>query len=141
MVTIDKIVENVGKFNGNVIVSSKSYEKAKANVELIKNDPGKLKLEESLKKSTGFDDFNLPWESNEYNISLGGVTFQVKSIATTKRPSYNTAVDQMENYLQGINFMVNEEHKAITGVAKEKELWCIRVESLLENYRADDKIF
>ncbi|MGV8141370.1 MAG: hypothetical protein ACP5NW_02935 [Candidatus Woesearchaeota archaeon] len=133
MVTIDKIVQNVGKFNGKVTENSTNYEKAKANVELLKDDKSMMKLEETLKKNTGYDDFNLPWKPDDYNISLGGVTFNVRSETTTKRPQYKSAVEQMENYLGGINLLLSE-NRVITGVAKENDLWCINIDNLLENY-------
>ncbi|MGV8171973.1 MAG: hypothetical protein ACP5OA_04740, partial [Candidatus Woesearchaeota archaeon] len=128
MVTIDKIVQNVGKFNGKVAENSTNYEKAKANVELLKDDKSMMKLEETLKKNTGYDDFNLPWKPDDYNICLGGVTFNVRSETTTKMPQYKSAVEQMENYLGGINLLLSE-NRVITGVAKENDLWCINIDN------------
>ena len=134
MVTIDKIVENVGKFNGDM-TSHRNYERAKENVEVLTKDIGMTKLEETLKKQTGYDDFNWPSEPENYSITLGDVTFNVKSEMTTKRPQYKTAVMQMENYINGIRLLL-ASGKAITGVAKDSKQnkWCISVDALLEQY-------
>jgi len=132
MVTIDKIVQNVGKFDGN-IKNHRNYERTKANIELIDCDKGMQKLEETLRKETGYNDFNLPRESDTYSIERGGITFNVKSETTTKRPQYKKAVEQMENYIGGINLLLFE-NRIITGVAKEDNVWCINVDTLLENY-------
>jgi hypothetical protein len=135
MVTLDNIVEDVGKFDGNISENNKTYEKAKQNVELLKGNEGMHKLEETLKKAAGYDDFNLPWEPNDYSVSLGGITFKVRSESTTKRPRYQSAVEQMGTYLNGINKLLSENH-IITGVAKneDKTMWGISVDDLLENY-------
>ena len=108
MVTIDKIVENVGKFNGNVSEKHRMYERAKQNIEYLEKDKGMLKLEETLKKNTGYDDFNLPSSPQEYTVSLGDVIFNVKSRTVTKRPQYKTAVEGMENYINGIKLLLSE---------------------------------
>jgi|GEM_PF-2247234 len=132
MVTIDKIVQNVGKFDGK-IENHRMYERAKENVSVLENDEGVLRLEETLKKVTGYSDFNWPSEPQNYTVSRGDVTFNVKSELTTKRPQYKTAVTQMENYINGIRLLLSED-RIITGVAKEKGKWCIGVDTLLEQY-------
>ena len=135
MVTIDKIIENVGKFNGNVSEKHRMYERAKQNVEYLEKDKSILKLEETLKKKTRYDDFNLPSSPDEYSITLGDVTFNVKSRTVTKRPQYKTAVEGMENYINGLRLYLSE-NRIITGVAKEenKTVWCISVDSLVQQY-------
>jgi len=132
MVTIDKIVKNVGKFNGKTD-NHRMYERAKTNIESISSDEGMQKLEETLKKETGYNDFSLPREPQEYIIEKGGITFSVKSETTTKRPQYKAAVAQMENYINGINYLLSQE-RVITGVAKERGRWCVSVNTLLEQY-------
>jgi len=132
MVTIDKIVQNVGTFDGNV-KNHRMYERAKENVLALKGDEGTLKLEQTLKRNTGYNDFNLPREPQDYNISFGDITFNVRSEKTTKKPQYKTAVVQMENYLSGIMQLVSSD-RVITGVAKEEGQWCIGVDKLLEQY-------
>ncbi len=132
MVTIDKIVENVGKFNGD-IANHRMYERAKENVNVLTNDEGMKKLEETLKLETRYNDLNWPITPDNYSISLGDVTFNVKSELTTKRPQYKTAVTQMENYINGIKLLLTS-NKLITGVAKVEGKWCIEVDSLVEQY-------
>jgi hypothetical protein len=132
MVTIDNKVENVGKFDGKV-ENHRMYERAKQNIEVLQGDQGKVRLEETLKRNTGYNEFNLPREPQDYSISLGGVTFNVRSERTTKRPQYKTAVTQMENYLSGILLLTSED-RVITGVAKEQGKWCISVDTLLQQY-------
>jgi hypothetical protein len=132
MVTIDKIVQNVGKFDGKV-ENHRMYERAKENILALKEDEGTLKLEQTLKMNTGYNDFNLPREPQDYNISLGEVTFNVRSETTTKRPQYKTAVTQMENYIGGIMLLLSSD-RIITGVAKEEGQWCISADKLLEQY-------
>jgi hypothetical protein len=132
MVTIDKIVQNVGKFNGD-ITNHRIYERAKENILTLQEDKGTIKLEETLKSNTRYNEFNLPKEPQEYEISLGDVTFNVRSERTTKRPQYTTAVTQMENYLSGILLLTSED-RVITGVAKEEGKWCISADSLLQQY-------
>jgi hypothetical protein len=132
MVTIDNIVQTVGKFNGD-ISNHRTYERAKANVEVIDKDAGMQKLEETLKKEAGYNDFRLPKEPETYSITRGEITFNVRSETTTKRPQYKKAVEQMENYIGGINLLLLGD-KVITGVAKEDGKWCIGVDNLLEQY-------
>lgn len=132
MVTIDKIIQNVGKFDGKV-ENHRMYERAKENILALQEDKGMMKLEDTLKMNTGYNNFNLPREPQEYSISLGDVTFTVRSETTTKRPQYKTAVTQMENYLSGIMLLLSSD-KIITGVAKEEGRWCISAETLLEQY-------
>jgi hypothetical protein len=132
MVTIDKIVRNVGKFDGKT-KNHRTYERAKANVELIDSDEGMQKLEDTLRKATGYNDFNLPREPDTYSITKADITFNVRSETTTKRPQYKKAVEQMENYIGGINLLLSGD-RVITGVAKEDGIWCIGVDTLLEQY-------
>jgi len=132
MVTLDKIVKNVGKFSGD-IKNHRAYERAKENVELITNDVGMLKLEETLKKETGYNEFNMPKEPQQHKITLGDISFSVKTVTTTKRPQYKTAVTQMETYLNGISLLVSQD-RIIMGVAKEEGKWCISADKLLEQY-------
>jgi len=132
MVTIDNIIQNVGKFDGKV-ENHRMYERAKENILKLQEDKGMMRLEDNLKMNTGYNDFNLPREPHEYSISLGDVTFRVKSETTTKRPQYKTAVTQMENYLNGIMLLLSSD-RVITGVAKEEGKWCISAETLLEQY-------
>jgi len=131
-VTIDKIVQNVGKFNGD-ISNHRIYEKAKASIELIDSDEGMLKLEETLRKETRYNDFNLPKEPEIYSVTRGEITFNIKSEMTTKRPQYKKAVEHMENYIGGINLLLFED-RVITGVAKENNIWCISIDTLIEQY-------
>lgn len=132
MVTIDKIVQNIGKFDGKV-ENHRMYERAKENILALKEDKGTLKLEQTLKMNTGYNEFNLPREPQDYNISLGDVIFNVRSETTTKRPQYKTAVTQMENYISGIMLLLSSD-RIITGVAKEEGKWCISADTLLEQY-------
>ncbi len=132
MVTIDKIVQNVGKFDGKV-ENHRMYERAKENIVVLNADEGTKKLEQTLKMNTRYNDFNLPRVPEDYNIGLGDVTFNVRSETTTKRPQYKTAVNQMENYISGIMLLLSSD-RVITGVAKEEGQWCISAEKLLEQY-------
>ncbi|MGV8087151.1 MAG: hypothetical protein ACP5N1_05980 [Candidatus Woesearchaeota archaeon] len=132
MVTLDKIVKNVGKFEGD-LKNHRAYERAKENIEVINDYSGIIKLEETLKKEAGYNEFNMPKSPQKYEIKIGDVSFSVRSEMTTKRPQYKTAATQMENYLNGIILLVSQD-RVITGVAKEEKKWCISVDKLLEQY-------
>lgn len=132
MVTIDKVVENVAPYKGDLKSGRRDYERAKQGLELIEEES--LKLEDALKRETGYSEFNLPYEPATMDIQRGPVTFSVKSEMTTKRPQYKTAVTQMENYLNGLNFLTSEG-RVITGIAKsDDDGWMIRTDKLLESY-------
>ena len=133
MVTIDKIVENVKPFTEGVKERRRDYERAKQGLELLETDPSKIKLEDALKRSTRYSQFNLPTESIAVDITRGDVTFNVRSEATTKRPSYKSVVTEMENYLVAINTLL-DEGRTLTGVAKEGDKWVISTKSLIEQY-------
>jgi hypothetical protein len=132
MVTIDGIVKNVGKFDGN-IRRHRTYERAKENIAKIDKDDGMLKLEKTLKRETGYNDIHLPIEPDTYSLTKEGITFNVRSEKTTKKPQYKKAVEHMENYIVGINKLVND-NKIITWIPKENDMWCISVDNLLQQY-------
>jgi len=134
MATIDNIVKNVGKFDaesGDIKKSRRDYERAKQGAETI--GEYRTVLEDMLKKETGYNKFNLPSEPQDFAITQGDVTFNVRSEATTKRPKYKEAVTQMENYLGGLSYVLSEG-RIITGVAKEEGKWVIGVDELLMQY-------
>ena len=114
-VTLDKVVKNVGTFGGNLKESRRDYERAKQGIEIISKESEVL--EDALKRASGYSEYHLPKESVSVEFVRGDVAFNVKSEKTTKRPQYKSAVIQMENYLNGISFLISEG-RIITGVAK-----------------------
>ena len=131
MVTIDGVIRNVGEFEGNLETGQEDYEIAKQGLELIKSEMDIL--EDRLKLKTGFDKLDLPEEPTSTEVRRGDVNFEVKSHTRTKKPQYKTAVTEMENYLNGISFLLSQG-RTITGIVKEGRSTYIAVDKLLEAY-------
>jgi hypothetical protein len=131
MVTLDKIVYNVDTFTGDLAEGRRDYERAKQGLEVIESNESAL--EEALKESTGFNELNLPHTQEVTEITKGDVTISIISQKRTRKPQYKTAVVGMENYLNGIAFLL-EEGRAITGVLREGRSTFISVDRLLESY-------
>lgn len=131
MVTIDNCVRNVKGFKGDLRKGRRDYERAKQGIERIKQE--KASLDDALKGYTGYNNFNLPQGTGETELRRGEVTFRIKSRRRIKRPQYKTAVTEMENYLKGISFLL-DQGRAITGVVKDEGLTYIDACKLLEAY-------
>jgi len=131
MGTIDNVVYRVGKFDGDVAEGRIDYERAKQGAELIKKE--KTALEESLKRETGYSHLDLPEEGAELDVARGAVTFKIKSFKIVKKPQYKSAVEGMENYLEGIANLLSEG-RTITGVVKEGRRTYVAAEKLLEEF-------
>jgi hypothetical protein len=131
-VTLDKVVQNVGTFKGDIKEQRRDYERAKQGVELLDNDLSKEKLEDALRRASEYSEFNIPTAPVDTEIVRGDVSFNVRSEATTKRPQYKTAVTGIENYINGTHFLVNNGH-TITGVVKEGNKWYVATDTLLEH--------
>ncbi len=127
MVTLDNTLVNVGEFKGDLEAGRRNYERAVQGLELIVEE--KSQLEASLKDFTGFDNFNLPLEPTENTLKRGSVEFAIKSDARIKRPAYKEAVTGMENYLDGIAFLLSQG-RDISGIFKRKNLIFVDVERL-----------
>ncbi len=131
MVTLDNKISNVRKFRGDLKAGHKDYERAKQGIELI--ELNKSKLEESLKRYTGFNKLNLPEEPTETPVTKGDITFVILSETRFKKPQYKTAVTGMENYLSGISFLISQK-MSISNVFKKGRSTFIAVSKLFEAY-------
>ncbi len=131
MVTLDDKILNVGTFNGDLKEGRRNYERAKQGSELIITE--KSALEKALKEYTGYDDLNLPKDTIETSIRRGDIRFIIKSESRIKRPSYKEAVVGMENYLDGVAFLVAQGTE-ISGVIQRSKLIFIEVSKLFEAF-------
>ncbi len=130
MVTIDRSINLISKFDGD-LSRRRDYERAQQSISLIES--ASSELEETIKQQTGFDNWNLPISPVETRIQKGDIEFIVKSEATTKKPSYKSAAEGMEQYLKGISLLA-VSGQAITGVLKEDGLLFAPVDNILEAY-------
>jgi hypothetical protein len=131
MVTFDGIIKNVGEFSGDLKLGRRNYERAKQGLGLI--DKEVSALEETLKRETGFDLFNMPTGVETTVLDIGDVCFEIKTQSKIKRPQYKTVVTEMENYLMGISFLLSQG-KTITGVVVEGRNQYVNVDKLVEAY-------
>ncbi|MBS3096793.1 hypothetical protein J4480_05115 [Candidatus Woesearchaeota archaeon] len=139
MVTLDNRLVNVGEFNGDKKSGRRNYERALQGKELVKE--AKSQLEESLKRQTGFDSLNLPTKPETTTIQIGDMVFSIDSRRSTIRPSYKTAVEGMETYLNGIylftlqgmelQFVFPHENQIYIGTGKLLEAFNIFVWGIL----------
>jgi len=129
------IIKKVGPdYDGDRAKGVEYSERAENNISELKE--AMSKLEETLKKSTGYDRYNPPVGIDKKEISLPNcpVTFYVRSeYKTTKRPPYKEAVANMERYLEGIIFHLLRG-RTITGIAKKGDIFYIGVEKLKEDF-------
>lgn len=130
MVTLDKIVKNVGQFS-DITRGSMDYERAKQGLALIKEAHEEFK--EKLKKQSGYGPFNIPEKTEKKEIKKGDIKFTISSNETTKKPKYKDAVNEMQNYVNAVNYMASRGH-TISGVAKEEDKWVISMDRLLEEF-------
>ncbi len=57
-------------------------------------------FEEALREYTGFSDKKIPREATEVGLDLGETRFSMKCTPTAKRPSYETVLADLRNYLE-----------------------------------------
>ncbi len=131
MVTLDDKIVNVGTFDEDLKAGRRDYERAKQGVALIMSE--KSALEKALKEYTEYDDLNLPKDTIETSIRRGDVRFIIKSESRIKRPPYKEAVVGMENYLDGVAFLVAQGTE-ISGVIRRSKLIFIEVSKLFEAF-------
>ncbi len=131
MVTIDNKIYNVGEFKGDLTEGKQDYERAKQGADLVKKEMSAL--EERLKADTGYSQLEPPEEKTTKDVRRGDVTFNITSIKKIKKPQYKTAVEGMENYLDGI-FSLISGGRTITGVVKEGKQTYVSVDRLLEEF-------
>jgi hypothetical protein len=103
MVTLDKILKDVGTFEGSVRKERKKYETALQGIELAEEEIPKF--EELLEAQTGYDDVNLPQGVQTTPITQGDITFKINSYESTKRPSYKGAVESVQTILRGFTIL------------------------------------
>ena len=129
------IIKRVGpEYNKNREKGERDFERAENNVSELEKAMSQLEI--TLKKVTGYNKFNLPYESDEKRITLPDcpVLFSIRSeYRTTKKPSYKTAAEDMERHLNGIIFHLSRG-RTITGIAKENDVLYIGVEKLKEDF-------
>ena len=131
MVTLDNKIRNVGEFKGDLEAGRRNYERATQGLQLIVGE--KSQLEEALKGYTEFDNLNLPSEPAATDIRRGDVRFLIGSSTRIKRPAYKEAVTGMENYIDGIVFLLSQKMD-ISEVFKRGRLAFMSVEKLFEAF-------
>jgi len=57
-------------------------------------------FEDALREHTGYSDENIPGEQTEVGLDLGEIRFSMKCTPATKRPSYETVLSDLRNYLE-----------------------------------------
>jgi hypothetical protein len=128
-ITISKVSP---QFNGNISKRRKDYERAKQDIPKLK-EKVIVPLEKALKSIHKYGEYNLPVEPVTEEITRGLVTFKVKTGTKTKKPSYKSAVIEMEHYLQGILFHLSRG-RAIKGIIKEGNAPYIPITEVRDDY-------
>jgi len=137
MAVDDIVLKTVGpELSSNPEKDEKDYKRAMQ--ELPKGNELVIEpLEKALKKATGYSDVNIPSEiiETKFPEDLGWqANFIVKSEPrTTKRPSYKTAVEEMERHLSGIAFLISGG-MTISGIAKYDGVLYMGVERLRDEF-------
>jgi len=135
MAIVDIIKKAGPKFSGDLNRDRAGYERAKENVEKLLKEVSPLEM--ALLDATGFNKFNLPPPGTheteipeEDNVEI---QFSIKTHKKIKKPSYKDVCTGMQNYLDGILFLL-AQGKAITGIRKEDNVPYIGVETVKDAY-------